>query len=677
MESPDPASSCAYVTLVTSDDFVIGAQLLAYSLRKQQCRFPLLCLVTPSLTAHSLQLLTASSYTLLLVHPLPCPFRSHVASWSAVGLTKLRLFSLTRYSRLLYIDADCLVLQNVDHLFHTPQSPTFPFAAAPDVFPPDRFNAGVLLLSPSLPLYRHIVESLPVVSSWDGGDTGYLNNLFPGWYTADASCRMPFRYNALRVMEWWTRKAPAYWDEAVGDVSILHYCSSPKVWEVRKGGKLEQLWWTMHDEWQQTKSAQHLSATLPLPAVVDLRHQSVLPAFSSPLLLFPASMLSVSFESALTKRPIRFGVWSADDRNWLSFLRERYERQSNQLNTRHDNHGGHELHTRLAALALTNPPHVPSTSAGATAPAASIPRHIHHIWLGSPLPAAMQTWVSSFRLHHPNWQHTLHTSLDNFPHSSPSSSPVHAHLTRLMSQTTNYAEQSDILRLDLLLAYGGLYVDCDFDCFQSFDALHDSSLIGLYCGMSNTGTVELNNGLIGARPGHPLLHECIERMCARETNAGLEQRTGVSAMDIISRTGPGHFTRVVMEHVTAAVDGRADDVLLLPPTFFYPLANTLRGLQMDEERALFRRPESLTMHHWACSWQTADASTDASTVSSRGRDGSGTMLADGRVQHAKASISGTSGADGKVDMERLRQALAVTDGRVMPAGVLSRIGQFI
>ena len=650
MEADSSGESFAYVTLVTSDDFVIGAQLLAHSLHKQQSRHPLLCLVTPNLSPRSLQLLTASSYTLLLVHPLPCPFRSHVAAWSAVGLTKLRLFSLTAYTRLLYIDADCLALTKLDHLFHTPTSPSFPFAAAPDLFPPDRFNAGVLLVRPSLPLYRHVLEALPVVGSWDGGDTGYLNSLFPGWYAAEACCRLPFRYNALRVMEWWTSKAPAYWNEAVGEVAVLHYCSSPKVWEARKGGKLEQLWWSVHDEWQSTAATQLPSSALPQPAVIDLRQQPVLPPFSSPLLSFPSSMLSVSFDAALTKRPIRYGVWSPDDREWLSLLRTRYERRAKQLNEVSG------LHASLAQLSLGN-----QHTAAAPAASPTIPHHIHAIWLGSPLPAASERWLSTFRVHHPTWQHTLHTSLDGFPHSSPPSTPLHSHLLRLMSRAVNYAEQSDILRLDLLLAYGGLYVDCDFECYAPLDALHDQPSVALYCGVSNTGTVELNNGLIGARAGHPLLRRCIERMSERDSGVDSGQQAAASATDIISRTGPGHFTRTVLDYLSSAADGGAEDVLVLPPTFFYPLANTLRGLQAEEERALFRRPESLCMHHWACSWQKAEANAQPTSNMS------------GPQMHSDASSDRAKGAD----MQQVRQALAVPDGRALPAGLLSRIGQFM
>lgn len=47
----------------------------------------------------------------------------------------------------------------------------------------------------------------------------------------------------------------------------------------------------------------------------------------------------------------------------------------------------------------------------------------------------------------------------------------------------------------ILLRYGGLYVDVDFLCLGAFDDLHRR--YEMYTGMSNTGTFELNNGLVG------------------------------------------------------------------------------------------------------------------------------------------------------------------------------------
>jgi glycogenin glucosyltransferase len=82
--------------------------------------------------------------------------------------------------------------------------------------------------------------------SYDGGDTGFLNAYFPGWYGLPPAHRLPFAYNAQRTLHWLTYdKQPGYW-EAVGQPKILHFSSSPKPWESGAGGRkgpLEMAWW--------------------------------------------------------------------------------------------------------------------------------------------------------------------------------------------------------------------------------------------------------------------------------------------------------------------------------------------------------------------------------------------------------------------------------------------------
>ena len=49
--------------------------------------------------------------------------------------------------------------------------------------------------------------------------------------------------------------------------------------------------------------------------------------------------------------------------------------------------------------------------------------------------------------------------------------------------------------IQILLRHGGVYVDTDFLCLDSFEDLHRR--YDFYTGVSNTGTFELNNGLVG------------------------------------------------------------------------------------------------------------------------------------------------------------------------------------
>lgn len=48
------------------------------------------------------------------------------------------------------------------------------FAAAPDVFPPDKFNAGVLVIRPDQGVFSDMMGKIGTLESYDGGDTGVV-----------------------------------------------------------------------------------------------------------------------------------------------------------------------------------------------------------------------------------------------------------------------------------------------------------------------------------------------------------------------------------------------------------------------------------------------------------------------------------------------------------------------
>jgi len=179
--------------------------------------------------------------------------------------TKLRLFELKGYDTILYIDADCLVLKDVSHLLHIDSTTISPeetgkmaglLAAAPDIFAPDKFNAGVMILRPSesafnemmynlgvIPTFEHDTcnpnrellisaskpsDSTKITTSYERGETGFLNYFYPGWHDDMPSySRLPYGYNAQPLMY----KQPKYCDETIGDISIIHFSSTPKPWE--------------------------------------------------------------------------------------------------------------------------------------------------------------------------------------------------------------------------------------------------------------------------------------------------------------------------------------------------------------------------------------------------------------------------------------------------------------
>lgn len=113
-----------------------------------------------------------------------CPPPSGRRDLSAT-LTKLHVFRLTQFDKVIYLDADTLVLQPLSHLFET----RHPFAACPDQGWPDAFNSGFMVLTPNEADFSGLVKMMGQRGSWDGGDQGLLNDYFRDWQ------RLSFTYN--------------------------------------------------------------------------------------------------------------------------------------------------------------------------------------------------------------------------------------------------------------------------------------------------------------------------------------------------------------------------------------------------------------------------------------------------------------------------------------------------
>lgn len=83
------------------------------------------------------------------------------------------------------MDSDTLVLQPIDDILYEFSNASF--AAAPETFPPDTFNSGVMVLNPSMKTFNHLLELNEQIGSAEGGDQGVFNNgLCPQWYTTDS-----------------------------------------------------------------------------------------------------------------------------------------------------------------------------------------------------------------------------------------------------------------------------------------------------------------------------------------------------------------------------------------------------------------------------------------------------------------------------------------------------------
>lgn len=213
-----------------------------------------------------------------------------------------------------------------------------------------------------------------------------------------------------------------------------------------------------------------------------------------------------------------------------------------------------------------------------------IPKIIHQIWVGSEFPKKFKAWQQSWIEKHPDWEYRLWTDDDL-------KSLKQLYGTTHFAKARDYGEQANILRYAILHEYGGVYLDTDCACVRPLDELHHQ--YDFYTSMASIDCeTVVNNAVIGAVPGHPILKACLDRIV-------IDKKTD----QLFLRAGAQYFTKIVRD----AIEEAQGNNVVLPAGFFHPVPKFLSAhhpfrITSNEDANKFIRPETIGIHYWTCLW---------------------------------------------------------------------------
>ncbi|XP_002510223.2 UDP-glucuronate:xylan alpha-glucuronosyltransferase 2 isoform X1 [Ricinus communis] len=175
----------AYATVLhSSESYVCGAIALAQSLRQSGTKRDLIILLDKSISESKREALAAAGWKIRLIKRIRNP-RAEKDSYNEYNYSKFRLWQLTDYDKIIFIDSDIIVLRNLDILFHFPQMS----ATGNDIW---IFNSGIMVIEPSNCTFKFLMDRRKDIISYNGGDQGFLNEVFVWWH------RLPRRVNFLK-----------------------------------------------------------------------------------------------------------------------------------------------------------------------------------------------------------------------------------------------------------------------------------------------------------------------------------------------------------------------------------------------------------------------------------------------------------------------------------------------
>lgn len=201
-----------------------------------------------------------------------------------------------------------------------------------------------------------------------------------------------------------------------------------------------------------------------------------------------------------------------------------------------------------------------------------IPKILHFIWLGPiPVPRSIQTWKNM----HPNWKIMLWTE---------EKLKEKYMVNRLIYDLPNkkYNQKSDVVRLELLYRYGGVYIDADIVCLSPIDNLFKNKTEMLFV-QEKLGL--MSNSIIASTPKNRTILNLMQKIKKEFTDTKAVWKS----------TGPGILTNFLTEkkiikipssHTKIDIISQSKNIIVLPYyvcNFMYDIIKTCRNKLLTPE----------------------------------------------------------------------------------------------
>lgn len=229
----------AYMTVLTNEDYILGVKVLKMSIDLVSSGIvPFIVLVPTDANRKLLDELESSQINYIQTENFDDSIlqrENKVAYWKQT-LFKLKVFDLTQFDKIVFLDSDMIVFKNLDHLFELPHMTC---VAAGQELHSDwvELNSGLMVIKPSHEEYlgsENLIEQVYEKRTALGLGVGdqdviqaYYNKM---WFASDEQ-HLSSVYNTMLGYAGYLYKNGSV--TGLNDIYVYHFAGKEKPWRNR------------------------------------------------------------------------------------------------------------------------------------------------------------------------------------------------------------------------------------------------------------------------------------------------------------------------------------------------------------------------------------------------------------------------------------------------------------
>ena len=243
-----------YISVLSTDNYLPGALVVNKCLKLTNAQFPFTILVTENISNDTISILKKNDIQIILIDRIVNTELPETHKWR-YNFTKLHIYNQTQFSKIVYIDLDMVITENLDHLFYKNHMS----AVNSGGFVHSHWkqlNSGLIVIEPSNNLYNDLILITKKYNNLTG-DQSILHKHFVKWHTKK-ELNLGYQYNmfvhdiprAIKELNFTAINNIDEINEELknnSNIKIFHYIK-PKPWDNKvNNNKYYSIWYNIYE----------------------------------------------------------------------------------------------------------------------------------------------------------------------------------------------------------------------------------------------------------------------------------------------------------------------------------------------------------------------------------------------------------------------------------------------